>query len=325
MDGRDIGTVIAPDATAKLFVDARARGPRPSPLAGAECHGHRAVSEAERAGRTRGPRRRRPRARRLAPEAGRRRRLARYLRFGYRRRVRGSPCSGGTEDRGISSKRSPGVEGDPASLIRAARVPNPNQPNLLRGWLSRCRAVARKSVRRSASARGRSAQTCITQEIAWHKLPLNPSPPPPWPISRPCSKPASKASRRRKAPSSRAPIVAIENDFAVVDVGLKTEGRVALKEFSMPGQPRQHQCRRRGRGLSRARRERDGRSRAQPRQGAPRGKLDPSGEGLQRRRARQRRDLRPRQGRLHRRSRRRGGVPSRQSRSMCARCAMSAR
>jgi small subunit ribosomal protein S1 len=35
----------------------------------------------------------------------------------------------------------------------------------------------------------------------------------------------------------RGTIVAIENDFAVVDVGLKTEGRVALKEFSMPGVP----------------------------------------------------------------------------------------
>ncbi|HUO97178.1 MAG TPA: 30S ribosomal protein S1 [Rhizomicrobium sp.] len=30
-------------------------------------------------------------------------------------------------------------------------------------------------------------------------------------------------------------VVAIENDFAVVDVGLKTEGRVSLKEFAMPG------------------------------------------------------------------------------------------
>jgi len=30
-------------------------------------------------------------------------------------------------------------------------------------------------------------------------------------------------------------IVAIENDFVVVDVGLKTEGRVPLKEFGMPG------------------------------------------------------------------------------------------
>ncbi len=32
-------------------------------------------------------------------------------------------------------------------------------------------------------------------------------------------------------------VVAVENDFAVVDVGLKTEGRVPLKEFSMPGVP----------------------------------------------------------------------------------------
>ena len=32
-------------------------------------------------------------------------------------------------------------------------------------------------------------------------------------------------------------VVAIENDFAIVDVGLKTEGRVSLKEFSMPGMP----------------------------------------------------------------------------------------
>src|SRR6202000_918833 len=32
-------------------------------------------------------------------------------------------------------------------------------------------------------------------------------------------------------------VVAVENDFAVVDVGLKTEGRVRLKEFSMSGLP----------------------------------------------------------------------------------------
>ncbi|PWR19473.1 30S ribosomal protein S1 [Zavarzinia aquatilis] len=31
-------------------------------------------------------------------------------------------------------------------------------------------------------------------------------------------------------------VVAIENDFAVIDVGLKAEGRVALKEFAPPGQ-----------------------------------------------------------------------------------------
>ena len=34
-------------------------------------------------------------------------------------------------------------------------------------------------------------------------------------------------------------IVSIENDFAMVDVGLKTEGRISLKEFTMVGQPTQ--------------------------------------------------------------------------------------
>src|ERR1044072_3085361 len=32
-------------------------------------------------------------------------------------------------------------------------------------------------------------------------------------------------------------IVGIENDFAMVDVGLQTAGRLALKEFAMPGVP----------------------------------------------------------------------------------------
>src|SRR6202050_3173221 len=32
-------------------------------------------------------------------------------------------------------------------------------------------------------------------------------------------------------------ILSIENDFAMVDVGLKTEGRISLKEFAMPGVP----------------------------------------------------------------------------------------
>src|SRR5437868_2245978 len=30
-------------------------------------------------------------------------------------------------------------------------------------------------------------------------------------------------------------VVAVENDFAIIDVGLKTEGRIATKEFSQPG------------------------------------------------------------------------------------------
>ena len=32
-------------------------------------------------------------------------------------------------------------------------------------------------------------------------------------------------------------VIAIENDFAVIDVGLKAEGRVPLKEFAAPGRP----------------------------------------------------------------------------------------
>ena len=37
----------------------------------------------------------------------------------------------------------------------------------------------------------------------------------------------------------RGRVTAIENDLAIVDVGLKTEGRVPLREFSMAGQPAQ--------------------------------------------------------------------------------------
>jgi small subunit ribosomal protein S1 len=35
----------------------------------------------------------------------------------------------------------------------------------------------------------------------------------------------------------RGTIVGLENDFVLVDVGLKTEGRIQLKEFGLPGQP----------------------------------------------------------------------------------------
>ena len=35
---------------------------------------------------------------------------------------------------------------------------------------------------------------------------------------------------------ARGQVTAIENDLAIIDVGLKTEGRVPLREFSMAGQ-----------------------------------------------------------------------------------------
>ena len=35
----------------------------------------------------------------------------------------------------------------------------------------------------------------------------------------------------------RGTVTAIEKDLAVIDVGLKMEGRVALREFGLPGKP----------------------------------------------------------------------------------------
>ena len=72
------------------------------------------------------------------------------------------------------------------------------------------------------------------------------------------------------------------------------------------------QDRRRGRGLSGARRERARRSGAVTRQGAARGKLGQAGNRVQEQREGHRRHLQPGQGRLHRRSRRRRGLPAAQ-------------
>ena len=75
-------------------------------------------------------------------------------------------------------------------------------------------------------------------------------------------------------------VVAIEKDVAVIDIGLKTEGRVALKEFTGYGRDPRSGRRRRGRGLSRAHRKRARRSRHLARQGAPRGELGQARKGL---------------------------------------------
>ena len=105
-------------------------------------------------------------------------------------------------------------------------------------------------------------------------------------------------------------VVGIEKDVAVIDVGLKTEGRVALREFAGPGPRRRDQGRRHRRGLSRTRRKCARRSGALARQGAPRGKLGQAREGVPEQRKGAGRHLQSGQGRLHRRSRRRGGVPA---------------
>ena len=64
-------------------------------------------------------------------------------------------------------------------------------------------------------------------------------------------------------------VVAIEKDVAVIDVGLKTEGRVSLQGIRLAGPPGGSRHWRRGRRLSRAGRECSGRSRAVAREGAP--------------------------------------------------------
>ena len=116
--------------------------------------------------------------------------------------------------------------------------------------------------------------------------------------------------RPRKAPVIKGTIVAIENDFAMVDVGLKTEGRVSLKEFAMPGIPANIQVGDEVEVYLERVENALGEAVLSPRQGPPRGKLDQAGKGLQRPDPRHRRDLRPGQGRLHRRSRRRRGLPA---------------
>ena len=107
-------------------------------------------------------------------------------------------------------------------------------------------------------------------------------------------------------------IVAIENDLAMIDVGLKTEGRIPLKEFGVSGRPadinvgdevdvyleRVENAPGRGRAVAARRRAAK--------------KAGPGSRRNTSRPARRRRDLQPRQGRLHRRSRRRRGLPARQ-------------
>jgi len=44
------------------------------------------------------------------------------------------------------------------------------------------------------------------------------------------------AQNLREGAVMKGKIISIENDYALVDVGLKTEGRVSLKEFQVPGQ-----------------------------------------------------------------------------------------
>ena len=122
-----------------------------------------------------------------------------------------------------------------------------------------------------------------------------------------------------------ATVVAIEHDFVVVDIGLKTEGRIPLREFLVDdgaGAPKAGDIVEvyldrieNALGDAVVSREKARREEAWTR-------LE---KNLRRARSRQRRARRPREGRLHRRSRRRQCVLAGLAKSTSARCATSAR
>ena len=105
-------------------------------------------------------------------------------------------------------------------------------------------------------------------------------------------------------------VTGIENDMAVIDVGLKSEGRVAAARVCRAGPEGRHQDRRRGRGLRRSRREFGRRSDAVARPRAPRSRMGQARGRVLRRQPRRGRHFRPGEGRLHRRSRRRRRLPT---------------
>ena len=98
------------------------------------------------------------------------------------------------------------------------------------------------------------------------------------PLARRFRRPARRVASARPMPLEgsvvKGNVVAIEKDLAVIDVGLKTEGRVAAEGIHRP-RPRQASIKVGDdrRGLSRAHRERAGRSRHLARQGPPRREL----------------------------------------------------
>ena len=109
MDGRDIGTVICPSATAKLYVDARLDVRARRRWAELKAMGIRRAEQdvvAELQSRDAADKSRPD----FALKAGPRRRLAGYLRFGYRRGVRGSPRLGFPQGRTARSRTATGAK-----------------------------------------------------------------------------------------------------------------------------------------------------------------------------------------------------------------------
>ena len=252
----------------------------------------------------------------VAPlQAGRGCALARYHAFGYRRRIPGR------------HRHRRGRPSGPRARLTAPRgwrtkprfAPPPRRPDLNhRSDRSVDRAglpVFRQSPKvlrdlRPARSERPSTQPAGAplQETTW-PLPLLPRRR--AKISPRCSTSPSAAGNLQEGSVVKGTVVGIEKDMAVIDVGAEDRRpRRGRANSPGPGRRQRDQDRRRGRGLSGARRERARRGGAVARQGAPRGKLGQAREGVQEQREGHRRHLQPGQGRLHRRSRRRRGVPA---------------
>ena len=344
LDGRDIGTVICPNADVKIFVTAT-----PEVRARRRDHGTRGrgetADEAAVLADILRPRRARPVAQRGAADAGRGRPSARHQRARHRRVVQG--CAG------------PGRAGqEPGQALVLAQVPDlrlyprPSGPPHSSVWApERAEGAVHRPSRledqspASSHAAARRTRTIVSTArfarrpagypaVAEGLRSLRPARSERHSIQPPAHRfgdfmatatsyrAVARRFRRnarrvlrpaaacRKAPSSRGPSSASRRTSPSSTSALKTEGRVALREFAGPGRADRDQDRRHRRGLSGARRERARRGGAVARQGAARGELGQAREGLQEQREGHGRHLQPGQGRLHRRSRRRRGVPA---------------
>ena len=317
LDGRDIGAVIAPGAAAKLFVTAapetRAQRRWKQLCAQGESLEYEAVladirrRDARDAGRDAAPLVQ-------APDAV----LLDTTQSEY---IRGRRCGpphrrGGARSLGLSSRR---------------RTPGVIQPRL-----SLRRLRAKLTSMRGSTARG---------------LGFNPQP------VRPCSRTAEPRARSSfgepmaddmsmnptrddfaalleetlagrdiiEGSVVQGLVRGIEKDFVIVDVGLKTEGRISLKEFQAPTRTGARKVGDTVEVYLERVENAAGRGGHQPREGQ-REEAWTRLEGVYaEERARHGLDRRPREGRLHRRPRRRLGLPARLARSTSARCATSVR
>ena len=282
------------------------RGPRAPPLAAAEGHGSRpsttttcwpisSCRDARDAGRADSP---------MSPR--RRRRLARHHRNDYRRRRRCGPPHrrGGARQVGAIPPANPTAPYPRPP--RATYTKTPNAASVARqSNPTTFRACARPRI--AADHRPFETKTEKEQQPMADDLSMNPTP------------------RRLRGPARRQPSDAATSAKAGRQgqgrgdrEGLRDHRRRPEDRRPHPGEGIRRRRRRQGdpegrrhrRGVPRAGRERAGRGGDQPREGPPRGSLDPPGRRLRQERAGDGLHRRPREGRLHRRPRRRLGLPA---------------